>query len=229
MRNLLLLVVLFVSMTALIAQETKSAEEFINEGNTAYREKNWEAAFNAFSSAIEIKEKEGLTDTALFYNAAYCAYQNNQFESSIRLFDKAIALGYKADKGYVFVANGYKKLNKEDQYEATVLKAFEVFPQDPRIRKMYATIVYKEGLVIYNDASYLIQKAAAVPDTKSEEFLTLKSQAEEKYKAALPVLEKAFNLDPKLSNLPQALKGVYEGLEMKEKAAEMGKIIEGAK
>ena len=226
MKKIIAMMMMMAVVFSLTAQDEKTANDFKNEGNEAYKTKNYTVAFTAFSKAIELNKKAGTVDTALFYNAGYCAYKSKKYEAATDLFQKAIDLEYRVEKAYLFKVNSYRKARMNDEYIASLNEAYELYPKNKKLIKMMSGYQFKEGLIHYNKASQLIQQAAAMTETDQKMFAELKSKAEAEYQAALPYLEKAFKLSPKTRNLPEALKGVYEGLGMKDKAEEIGKFIE---
>jgi tetratricopeptide (TPR) repeat protein len=229
MKNLLAILILLASTNILFAQDEKTASDYKTEGQEAYKAKKYAEAHAAFNSAIELNKKSNTPDTTLFYNAGYCAYKSKSYDAATSLFNTSIELNYKTEKAYAFLIDCYKRSKNDAEYLATLNKAYELFPSSRKIMKFKAAYNYKEGLKSYNQASTLIQEAAAMVESDPAKFKAKKADAEAEYRKALPLLESAYSLNPKTRNLPEALMGVYDGLGMKDKSAEMKALIDSKK
>lgn len=221
MRKILFIVAALIALSPVFAQETKTADDYINEGKTAYEAKDYQTAYDAFYKAIVENKKANVVDTALYYNTGYCAYKSQNYAEAGKLFNRAIQLNYKKDKAYLFAANSFKKAGNDEELERVLIAGVADFPDNDKLIKMQSIEVYKKGLQYYNEASQHSQAAATLVESDPERFKVEKAESEKYYKEAMPYLEQAFQLDPSLENLIEALTGVYEGLGMEEKANKM--------
>ncbi len=210
----------------LFAQDGKTADDFVNEGNEAYRANDFKNAFISYQIALEMKKKEGIIDTVLNYNTGYCAYKNNQFEDAPQYFEKSVELDYKTELSYVFATNSYRKAKNDEKFESTLMYAYEKYPRNKTLNLLMASHQFKLGLNHYNKASELVAEAAKINETDPNRFNVLVSQAKSEYSLAVPFLLKTFELNPKTKNLPEALAGVYEGLDNKSEAEKWKAIAE---
>ena len=222
MRKIFFIVALIVAFNPTFAQEEKTAKDFKKEAQDAYKAKDYKTAYDAYFKAIALNKKNNEVDTALFYNTGYCAYKSKQYTEAAKLMTRAIDLNYKKkEKAYQFAAISYKKAGDEDNLDKALDAGIAEFPNNKKLKKIKAGVVFKKGLMHYNTASTHIQTAATLVESDPEKYKVEKANAEKYYKMAMPLLEEAYDLNPKTKNLKEALIGVYEGLGMKEKAEKM--------
>ncbi len=228
MKNVLLIIAVLLSISPAFAQE-KTAKECVKEGKDAYKAKDYNTAYTAFNEALTINSKANIVDTALFYNTGYCAYKSKKYAEAGKLMEKAIELNYKKEKAYLFAANSFKKAKNDESLEATLNAGLNEFPNNKKLMKIQASFLYKKGLLLYNKASTQSQSVAALAESNPEQYKKEKAKFEKIYHEALPVLERAYDLNSKMKNLPEALIAVYEALDMTEKAEKMKKALEAKK
>ena len=217
-----MIAVLLIGVTALFAQD-KTASDYRAEGKTAYKAKDYKTAFELFKKSIEVNETNGVTDTSLFYNAAYCAYKSKKYTDANVYFNKSIEIGYKKEKSYIFIANGAKRAKDNETLDKALEQGLKEFPESKKLLTFQAKRFFIVGLGHYNNASQLIQVAAQVVESDPKKFEIKKAEAEAEYKAAIPYLKKAYIINPTMKNLPEALIGAYESLGMKKEAEAMKK------
>ncbi len=225
MKRIFLLMLSVLSLSVM-AQDNKTADDYVAEGSDAYRSKDYKSAFTAFETALQMKKQAGVTDTVLYYNTGYCAYKSNQFEKASTYFEKSVELGYKTELSYVFATNSYRKANNDEKFATSLTAAFEKYPKNKTLVMLMATHQFKLGLNHYNKASEIVAEAAKINETEPDRFKTLMSQAQGEYNLALPYLLKTYDLNPKTKNLFEALSGVYEGLNNKEEAVKWKALAE---
>ncbi|NOZ46879.1 MAG: hypothetical protein GXO79_08860, partial [Chlorobi bacterium] len=204
--------------TVIFAQE--DANFYKNEGNTAYKEKNYQKAFESYAKAIDLLSADNMVDTALIYNAGYCAYKSKQYDKAKDYFIKSADNKYKASKPYQYLISIEMKLKDLKAAENYALKGIEVYPNDAKLANLAAKVYLKQGLVFYNEANS-IKKAAnesGMNKTNPEAFKAEYAKADEQYKKALPLVEKAFSYDTTNEKVKKALKNVYISLDMTDKA-----------
>jgi len=228
MKKLVLIAVAVLCILGVNAQDKTSAD-YKSEGIEAHRNKDYDAAFTAFEKALELNIVENKVDTPLHYNTGYCAYKIKNYKTAIKYFEKSIAFDYKTEKSYEFKANSYKKLKDNEKYAETLNAGLILYPSNTRLKKMQATRLFREGLLLYNEASENIQLAAQIVESNPEEFKVKKAMADKLYAESLPILKEAYALYPKIKNLPEALLNIFEALDMKDDATALKKELEERK
>jgi tetratricopeptide (TPR) repeat protein len=113
-----------------------------------------------------------------------------------------------------------EQLNKPEDAEASYKKAIELNPG-------LFDAQYNMGTFYYNQGVEMNRKANDIKDNKKYE--AAKKQADEKFKVALPYLEKAFELNRKDTGVLQSLKVLYSRAGNQEKVNMINKAIEEAK
>lgn len=207
MRKFFLAIVLCFAVMVGFAQDEKSAIDFKNEGNEALRTKDYPKALQLFEQAVA-KWGDEPKDTAMVYNMAYCAYQTKSFDKAISLFNEAIQLKYKEETAYLYKANSYKMLKKDDEYVKTLEEALAASPENAKVKSMLATVYLKEANVFYASGAKILKEAAA--DVAAAKYKTTDPQykeadakAKEEFKKALPIVEKALEYDPENATAKQ--------------------------
>jgi tetratricopeptide (TPR) repeat protein len=132
---------------------------------------------------------------------AYCAYQTKSFEKAIGYFDESIKLDYKKETAFLYKANSYKYLKKDDEYVKTLEDALTNFPDNEKVKGMLAIVYLKEANVFYTSGAKILKDAAADVaaakyKTTDPQYKDAESKAKEEFKKALPILEKALSFDP---------------------------------
>jgi Flp pilus assembly protein TadD len=113
-----------------------------------------------------------------------------------------------------------EQLNKPEEAEASYKKAIE-------LNAGLFDAQYNLGTFYYNQGVDMNRKANDIKDNKKYE--AAKKQADEKFKVALPYLEKAFELNRKDTGVLQSLKVLYSRAGNQEKVNMINKAIEEAK
>jgi tetratricopeptide (TPR) repeat protein len=113
-----------------------------------------------------------------------------------------------------------EQLNKPAEAEASYKKAIELNPG-------LFDAQYNMGTFYYNQGVEMNRKANDIKDNAKYE--AAKKQADEKFKVALPYLEKAFELNRKDTGVLQSLKVLYSRAGNQEKVNMINKAIEEAK
>jgi tetratricopeptide (TPR) repeat protein len=113
-----------------------------------------------------------------------------------------------------------EQLNKPEESEIAYKKAIE-------LNAGLFDAQYNLGTFYYNQGVEMNRKANDIKDNKKYE--AAKKQADEKFKVALPYLEKAFELNRKDSGVLLSLKVLYSRAGNQEKVNMINKAIEEAK
>jgi len=207
MKRFILAIVFCFGIVVGFAQDEKTAAEFTNEGNEALRTQDYPKALQLYEQALT-KWGDAPKDTAMVYHMAYCAYQTKSFDKAITLFDEAIKLDYKKETAFLYKANSYKILKKDDEYVKTLEEALASSPEDAKVKGMLAMVYLKQANVFYTNGAKILKGAAADVaaakyKTTDEQYKQAEGQAKDEFKKALPVIEKALEYDPENATAKQ--------------------------
>lgn len=222
MKHLLLMGMALLALN-LNAQEV-APEDLINQGNASYQAKDYKAAFEAYSKAIPLYEAKGIPDKnvyySTYYNAAASAQKANLIDESIPYFEKSIEFGYKESVPYEKLAKIYNDKKDLDKMENILNEGLEKYPNDESLKKLLstcytkkATPIYKKGAKIKSDAN---KSGLSQSDVDAYNAELEKSKAE--FEKALPIAEKAYELNDKNENAIKILINIYTSLDMDDKA-----------
>ena len=202
--------------------QDKDANAFKEEGNIAYKAKNYAGAFDAYAKALKLNDAESIVDEALIYNAGYCAYKAKKYNDALPYFKKSIELEYKASKPYQMVAVIQYKTKKIDDMIQTCTKGLEKYPSDDKLKGYASTAYLKKGLGYYKKGNK-IKKAAnesGLNESDPDKFNAEYARADEEFKNALPLMEKSYEYNNKNEKSLKALQNIYTNLDMIDKANE---------
>jgi len=219
MKKLVLAVILLFGITLVNAQE-KTAKEYKIEGVDASKAKDFQKGLTAFETAITLYEKEGKTDTALYYNVGVCAYKVKEYDKAVSYFDKTINLNYKSCNAYLYKANILNKQKKYDEMQKVCATGTSRCPKyQSKFNKILFNYNLKTGIGIYNTAAKKQSAAAQYASSKPDKYKSEMTKVKSEFKKALPYLEKAHKLNASDETCKKALKEVYTILDMSAKAA----------
>lgn len=177
----------------------------------AYNDKkDYKNAVANFEKAIDATENKDESTNALVYNAAIAAYRGNMMEKAADLFGKSADNGYKGETAIYYKAAALKKLNKDDEYKATLEEGAQKFPGDEKIKTALANIYVSEGNELYKKGAAIITAANAKLNTGSLKtsdaaYTAEVDKAKDEFKAAVDILEKAKSLDASNENAQKLL------------------------
>lgn len=189
------------------AQEEKTAIDFKNDGNEALRTKDYPTALKLYEQALS-KWGDEPKDTAMVYNMAYCAYQNKDFDKAIGYFNESIKNDYKKQTAYLYKANSFKLLKKDDEYKQTLEEALAAYPNYTQVKGMLAVVYLKEANVYYVSGANILKGAAADVaaakyKTTDQQYKDADAKAKDEFKKALPIIDKALEFDPENATAKQ--------------------------
>jgi len=225
MKQVLLALLIGFSVSLFAQEENKNAEainKYKEEGNAAYKDKNYEEAFKAYAEALKLLDTEGTVDEALIYNAGYCAFKAKKYNDAIPYFEKSIELGYKQSKPYQLLAVVYYKANKVDDMITNCEAGLKKYPNDAKLKDLTSKAYVKKGLTYYNKGNSIKKTAneSGWNESDPEKFTAEYAKADEEFKNALPFFEKAYEINNKSKKALKALENIYRNLDMTEKADE---------
>ncbi|WP_082304970.1 tetratricopeptide repeat protein [Persicobacter sp. CCB-QB2] len=176
---------------------TANAQDFAelkNEGNKAMAAKDYTTALDNYKKAIEVMPEE--VDATVYFNAGYSCYKNKQYAEAVPFFDQAIENNYKACNSWDLKVASLKKAKKNEEMFAACEKGLESCPKSKTMTKTLSSKYYKEGAAIVKKANTMQADPAKI------------EQAKEEAKKAVPLLEKALEIDPNNSNAKQLMASV---------------------
>jgi tetratricopeptide (TPR) repeat protein len=157
----------------------------------------------------------------LVYDELNIYLNKGEASKQIAKIENAIAKDPK-NKTLLFVAGvAYSAAKQRDKAEASYKKALELDPN-------YADAIYNLAIIYIDRGNNYIIEANKLPNNKASEakYNDLKKKFETELSNAIPLLEKARELNPKDVNTLTTLREVYVKTNKLEKAAEIKKAIE---
>ncbi|MDQ3046893.1 MAG: tetratricopeptide repeat protein [Bacteroidota bacterium] len=121
--------------------------------------------------------------------------------------------------------NAGKDLEKPKDYEEKLKLAEADYKKAIELKPDYFDALYNLG-VLYNNHGVAIAKVAD-KITDNAKYAAENEKASAEFSKAMPVLEKAHQINPKDKGAMIALKQIYARLQMMDKAKEMGEKIKG--
>ena len=172
------------------------------KGTVYNKMKDAAKALECFEKAIETSEED---TGALSFNSAVLAFRLENFEKTVKYFDKAIASNFRPEDAYFNKAAALKRMGNDELYEATLVEANTKFPTDQKIAGALANAYVLKGNDLYTGGAAIINAAnQKVTDgaftTADAAYTTELDKAKVEFKKAMEVLEKAIKLDPKNAN-----------------------------
>lgn len=184
--------------------------------------------YNIYEAYVSKGEKDGAVK---FLEEGFIKYPSNQNllfsliqDYMDRSEDPAKILEYlrkaieqQPDNAVLYFAEGtlYDRLGNFDGAMASYKKAAEIQPS-------YFDAYFNMGALYFNLGVKLIEEANKVPAREFEKYDRLMAEANEKFKACIPYMEKASEIKPDDKNTLETLKNIYfrfrsESAEMKAK------------
>lgn len=137
MKNILTVtLLLFTMLGAAYAQEEKSAAELKNEGNAAFKAKDYKTALASFEAAIDAWDEAEDMDGAMIYLAANSARKLKDNEKTLKYYAQSKELGYKEDAATYYIGTTHKTMGNMDEMEKTMLAGIEEFPNSKYVAHM---------------------------------------------------------------------------------------------
>ncbi|MCX8147707.1 tetratricopeptide repeat protein [Thermaurantimonas aggregans] len=105
-------------------------------------------------------------------------------------------------------------------------QAEEAYDKALAIDENYADVLYMKGLIYITKANDLVEQMNKLSFNETKKFEKLKSQQLDLFRQALPLFEKAHQINPKDKDTIKALREVYYKLGNTQKALEMDKLLQ---
>jgi len=107
--------------------------DFIAQGVKRFEAQDFEGALKSFESNIKVAASDlyiGVPDTGIYFNAGLAAYNGKMYDRAIKHFQKCADMKYEGAMPYFLIYSCYKELKDLANAEATLKKAFELFPNN---------------------------------------------------------------------------------------------------
>ena len=211
------------------AEKYKEAIPYLDKAIAAKANvaKAWEYKGNAYSKmndntkAVDCYKKAASIATEgqgeLIYNAGIAAYKGSMFDQAAQLFGQAADKGFKAETALYLKAMALKKQNKKDEYKQALLDGVQKFPNDKRLSSTLANEYVTEGNDYYQKGVDIMTEAnakvkAGTLKTTDAAYTSDVNKAKAQFKAAVPIIEKAVQLDPTNDNASKLLDACKQNL-----------------
>ncbi len=157
----------------------------------------------------------------LIYDELNIYLNRGEASKQIEKIENAIAKDPE-NKTLRFVAGIAYSANKEND------KAIETYKKALEIDPAYSDAIYNLAVIYINKGNEAITQANKLPQNKASDakYNTLKKKFETELSNALPLLEKARELNPKDVTVLTTLREVYIKLSMFDKATEVKKVLD---
>lgn len=195
MKYILSTLLLFAFLGTTIAQEEKSAAELKNEGNAAFKAKDYKTAIASYEAAIAAWDEAEEMDAPMVYNTAYSARKLKDDEKSLKYYAQAKELGYKADIATYYSGKAYKNLGNMDEMEKVLLSGIEQFPTSKYVgymKKELAKYYVKQANVFYVKGQELLNTRT---DANRDQWDAIKGKAKVELEKAGELAEKTILFD----------------------------------
>lgn len=217
MKRFFLALVFCLGVVVSFAQDEKTAIDFKNEGNEALRAKDYPKALQLYEEALS-KWGDEPKDTAMVYNMAVCAYQTKDYDKALKLLDESIAMDYKKETALQYKANIYQLTKNDEEYEKALEAALAASPDDSKIKGRLATYYLKEANVYYSEGAKILKSAAddvaaAKYKTTDEPYKKAVDKATDEFKKALPIVDKALDIDPNNATGKQLKSAIEQNIQ----------------
>lgn len=159
-------------------------------------------------------------NVSLMFDELNIYLNKGQVASQISKIDAAISKDPK-NKTLHFVSGIANASNKDfEKAEEAYKKALEIDPS-------YADAIYNLSIIYIDRGNTFINEANKLPNNKASDvkYNSLKGKFEVELGKALPLLEKARELNPKDANVLTTLREVYAKLNKMDKAAQVTKAL----
>ncbi|MFW5821987.1 MAG: tetratricopeptide repeat protein [Tangfeifania sp.] len=169
----------------------------------AYNNKDeYAKAVESYENAISLSEGD---NESMVFNAAIVAYRGDMLDKAIEFFGQSVDNNYRAETAIYYKAIALRKKGDNVKYKATLEEGAEMFPTNEKITSALANVYVSEGNEFYKKGVAVLSAANEKIDdgslkTTDDAYLAEVEKAQEEFRAALEILEKAKELDPSNQN-----------------------------
>jgi tetratricopeptide (TPR) repeat protein len=189
----------------LVKRKTKMFDPYYRLANI-YKEEN--DTVNALK-AINAREKDTIFDINFIINKAVLLMWAGNVDEATTLMDDALDKDPNNHLLLFGLGSALSNQKKYDDAEKYLLKAMETKPDD-------VNTIYNLGNSYYNHYVDIFNSLDFIDINDAEGYKKAQDQCQELLRKALPLLEKAHELDPKDKNTLIMLKTVYPRIDKKE-------------
>jgi tetratricopeptide (TPR) repeat protein len=174
--------------------------------------KDFAKALESFEKAIETSEED---TGALSFNAAVLAFRLENFEKTIKYFDKAYEAGFRPQDAIFNKAAAQNRMGDSEGYKASLKAGNEKYPTDKKIASALANIYVSEGNEIYRDGAEILNAANTKVNegaytTEDDAYKAELGKANAEFRKALEKLETAIKLDAANANAQKLIEAIKQ-------------------
>ena len=174
--------------------------------------KDFAKALESFEKAIETSEED---TGALCFNAAVLAFRLENFEKTIKYFDKAYEAGFRPQDAIFNKAAAQNRMGDSEGYKASLKAGNEKYPTDKKIASALANIYVSEGNEIYRDGAEILNAANTKVNegaytTEDDAYKAELGKANAEFRKALEKLETAIKLDAANANAQKLIEAIKQ-------------------
>ena len=133
-----------VNVGAQTKQELKAAKKLTDEGDQAFRQRNYQAALDKYTAAVGVTANNSY---AHFWKG-HSHYYLKQYGEAASEFDTALTQGYKPGPIYSLRWYANYELKKYDDALADLQKAAALNPKDSCFRRGSAMFIWRKGITL---------------------------------------------------------------------------------
>ena len=202
MKKLLLFVLTSLFVGGALFAQTEESGKVKNEGNAAWRAKNYKEAFAKWEQYLKLIE---FKDDATVYNVAVCANKLKDYANAEKYFGMSIKNNYKVASSYLGMADAQENLKKIPEMLKTLQDGIKATPgQNVKLEKAYSDYFAKEG--------QKFQKATPYATSEKEKYEAEKAKALADFKKAQDYLKQAATVEPTNEAVKETQKQVADAI-----------------
>lgn len=169
-------------------------------------------ALDSFEKAIETSEEDS---GALCFNAAVLAFRQENFEKTIKFFDKAYEAGFRPQDAIFNKAAAQNRMGDSEGYKASLQAGNEKYPTDQKIASALANVYVSEGNEIYRNGAEILNTANTKVNegaytTEDDAYKAELGKANAEFRKALDTLENAIKLDANNANAQKLIEAIKQ-------------------
>ena len=224
MKKLLLFVLTSLFVGGALFAQTNESGKVKNEGNAAWRAKNYKEAFTKWEQYLKLIE---FKDDATVYNVAVCATKLKDYANAEKYFGMSIKNNYKVASSYLGMADAQENLKLEKAYSDyfakegqkfqkanDIAKAAENFTKSSQVsnKQLKARGLLSLGTLYFNNGASILQKATPYATSEKEKYEAEKAKALADFKKAQDYLKQAATVEPTNEAVKETQKQVADAI-----------------
>jgi len=171
---------------------------------------SFDKALEAFEKALETADENV---GALSFNTAVVAFRLQNFEKTVKYFDKAYAEGFRPQDALVNKASALNRMQDNEAYKATLEEGYSKYPDEKRITSALANIYVAEGNAIYQGGAQILNAAnqrvnSGAITTEDDAYKAELDKAKAEFKKAMEILTKATTVDASNANASRLIEAI---------------------